>query len=177
MKSDRRFVICSRVSSLLLPLLLGPSLRAQTVDSGGPRASTKLIDQVFRLNNTTQPAEAKDLVVVLRNVLDARATINVLPDQEALVVNDTPDQLRLAQKVIDDIENGRFTSSAQPASAVFASGVQTTMHPDPYHTVEQTLYLPQTMGARDEDRIAPRYAREGTPPRRSTFSLRNTPSW
>ena len=146
----RKFDVRYALSRLLFPVLLVPSLRAQIAGSSVPAESTKLIDQVFPLKNTRQPAETKELIIVLRNVLDARATISLLAGQDAIVVNDTPDQLRLARKVIDDIESAQPSVPAQPASAAFATGKQTTMHPDLYHTAEQTLYLARTVGMQDE---------------------------
>ncbi len=153
MHCHRKFAVCHALSSLLVPILLASPIHAQNAGSSMAPESAKLRDQVFPLKNTAQPVETKELIIALRNVLDTRATVNVLADQNALVVNDTPDQLRLAQKVIDDIENAQPSIPAQPASATFGTGTQTTMRPDSDHTAEQTLYLPGTMTAPDENEL------------------------
>ena len=62
--------------------------------------------QVFYLGNATQPADLNDVQTALRNVL-IEAKLYGLPGQNAIVVRGTPDQLLLAEQLIDDFDKAR----------------------------------------------------------------------
>ena len=62
--------------------------------------------QVFYLGNATQPADLNDVQTALRNVL-IEAKLYGLPGQNAIVVRGTPDQLLLAEMLIDDFDKAR----------------------------------------------------------------------
>ena len=62
--------------------------------------------QVFYLANATQPTDLNDVQTALRNVL-IEAKLYGLPSQNAIVVRGTPDQLILAEQLIDDFDKAR----------------------------------------------------------------------
>ena len=62
--------------------------------------------QVFYLANATQQTDLNDVQTALRNVL-VEAKLYSLPSQDAIVVRGTPDQLLLAEQLIDDFDKAR----------------------------------------------------------------------
>jgi general secretion pathway protein D len=62
--------------------------------------------QVFYLANTTQQNDLNDVQTALRNVI-VDAKLYALPSQNAIVVRGTPDQLLLAEQLIDDFDKAR----------------------------------------------------------------------
>jgi general secretion pathway protein D len=62
--------------------------------------------QVFYLANATQQNDLNDVQTALRNVL-VEAKLYSLPSQNAIVVRGTPDQLILAEQLIDDFDKAR----------------------------------------------------------------------
>ncbi|WP_263357194.1 cohesin domain-containing protein [Acidicapsa ligni] len=64
--------------------------------------------QTFYLSNAWQPNDLNDVQTALRNVL-ASTTIKIfgVPSQNAIVVRATPDELMMAQKVINDLDKAR----------------------------------------------------------------------
>lgn len=62
--------------------------------------------QVFYLANATQQSDLNDVLTALRNVL-VEAKLYGLPSQDAIVVRGTPDQLLLAEQLIDDFDKPR----------------------------------------------------------------------
>jgi general secretion pathway protein D len=73
-------------------------------------AKRKEIEQnvikTFYLSNVSTATELQDLVNALRTVLEI-PRIQQLPSQNAIIIRGTPDQLALAQKMIDDIDKAR----------------------------------------------------------------------
>lgn len=62
--------------------------------------------KTFYLSNLSQPTELQDLVNAMRTVLEV-SRIQQLPSQGAIIVRGTPDQLALAQKLVDDIDRAK----------------------------------------------------------------------
>ena len=73
-------------------------------------AKRKEIEQsvirTFYLINLSQPNELQDLVNILRTLLDTQR-LQQFPSQQAIVVRGTPDQIALAEKLIDDLDKSR----------------------------------------------------------------------
>jgi general secretion pathway protein D len=63
--------------------------------------------QTFYLTNASQQADANEIVVGIRNLLDPSVKIYLVPSQDAIVMRATPDQLLLAQKLINDLDRAR----------------------------------------------------------------------
>src|SRR6202011_5329082 len=62
--------------------------------------------KTFYLSNLSQPTELQDVVNAIRAVLDVQRVQQLL-SQNALVVRGTPDQIALAQKLVDDLDKAR----------------------------------------------------------------------
>ncbi len=62
--------------------------------------------RTFYLENLSQPNELQDLVNILRTLLDTQR-LQQFPSQQAIVVRGTPDQIAMAEKLIDDLDKSR----------------------------------------------------------------------
>jgi len=62
--------------------------------------------RTFYLANLSQPNELQDLVNILRTLIDTQR-LQQFPSQQAIVVRGTPDQIALAEKLIDDLDKSR----------------------------------------------------------------------
>lgn len=62
--------------------------------------------KTFYLTNISSPTELQDLVNTLRTVLEIRL-MTPLPTQNAIVIRATPDQVALAEKLINDLDKAR----------------------------------------------------------------------
>ncbi len=62
--------------------------------------------QTFYLANTAQASDLNDIQTALRNLL-ANAKLYGVPSQNAIVMRATPDELLLAQKLINDLDKSR----------------------------------------------------------------------
>ena len=60
--------------------------------------------QTFYLTNASQQADANEVVVAIRNLLDPSVKIYLVPSQNAIVMRATPDELVFAQKVLNDLD-------------------------------------------------------------------------
>src|SRR6202166_1791030 len=62
--------------------------------------------KTFYLSNLSQPTELQDVVNAMRTILEV-SRMQQLPSQGAIVVRGTPDQLALAQKLVDDLDKAK----------------------------------------------------------------------
>jgi general secretion pathway protein D len=62
--------------------------------------------KTFYLSNISAPTELQDVVNAIRAVLDVQRVQQLL-SQNALVVRGTPDQIALAEKLVDDLDKAR----------------------------------------------------------------------
>src|ERR1700741_225860 len=62
--------------------------------------------KTFYLANLSQPTELQDVVNALRQILEI-SRIQPLPSQSAIVVRGTPDQLALAEKLVNDLDKSK----------------------------------------------------------------------
>src|SRR6201987_5505164 len=62
--------------------------------------------KTFYLTNLSQPTELQDVVNAIRAVLDVQRVQQLL-SQNALVVRGTPDQIALAEKLVEDLDKAR----------------------------------------------------------------------
>ncbi|GGA62339.1 hypothetical protein GCM10011507_12340 [Edaphobacter acidisoli] len=63
--------------------------------------------QTFYLTNASQQAEGNEIVTAIRNLLDPSTKIYLVPSQDAIVMRATPDQLLLAQKLLNDLDRAK----------------------------------------------------------------------
>jgi general secretion pathway protein D len=62
--------------------------------------------QTFYLTNASKEADVTDVSTAIRNVL-SNAKAYPVPSQNAIVIRGTPDELLLAQKLVDDLDKSR----------------------------------------------------------------------
>jgi len=62
--------------------------------------------KTFYLGNVSTPTDLQDIVNAIRTVLEV-PRIQQIPSQSAIVIKGTPDQLALAQKMVDDIDKSK----------------------------------------------------------------------
>jgi general secretion pathway protein D len=62
--------------------------------------------KTFYLSNLSQPTELQDVVNALRQILEI-ARIQPLPSEGAIVVRGNPDQIALAEKLVDDLDRAK----------------------------------------------------------------------
>lgn len=62
--------------------------------------------KTFYLANLSQPTELQDVTNTLRQILEI-ARIQPLPSESAIVVRGTPDQIALAEKLVDDLDKAK----------------------------------------------------------------------
>ncbi len=63
--------------------------------------------QTFYLTNVSQQNDANEVLVALRNLLDPSSKLFLVTSQNAIVVRATTDELRLAEKVVNDLDRQR----------------------------------------------------------------------
>lgn len=80
------------------------------VAANEPTKRTELEDlavQTFYLTNVSQPNDAQEILVALRNLLDPSIKLFLVASQNALIMRATTDQLMLAEKMINDLDRTR----------------------------------------------------------------------
>ncbi|NYF80833.1 cohesin domain-containing protein [Granulicella arctica] len=63
--------------------------------------------QTFYLTNASQAADATEILTAIRNLLDTGVKVYLVPSQNAIVMRATPDQLMLAQKLLNDLDRAK----------------------------------------------------------------------
>jgi len=63
--------------------------------------------QTFYLTNASQQADATEVLTAIRNLLPPDAKIYLVPSQNAIVMRATPDQLLVAQKLMNDLDRAK----------------------------------------------------------------------
>jgi type II secretory pathway component GspD/PulD (secretin) len=85
-----------------------PENAAVKQDNPGSRVDTRPL-QTFYLRNATQPNDANEITVAVRNLLSPQVKIYLVPSQNALIMRATPDELAQAQKIINDLDRPKKT--------------------------------------------------------------------
>jgi general secretion pathway protein D len=75
-------------------------------NTGKRRELEQSVIKTFYLGNVATPTDLQDVVNAIRTVLEV-TRIQQVPSQNAIVVRGTPDQLAMAQKMIDDIDKSK----------------------------------------------------------------------
>ena len=101
---------------LLAVALIGANASAQTAAATEvqkapdvARSNPEFVQKTFYLTNVSQQNEGNEIVNAVRNLLDPHARVFFVPNQNALVVSTTPDQLAVAQKLISDLDRPKKT--------------------------------------------------------------------
>ena len=102
--------------------LIGPGALGQTAgasspekegaaskqESAGARVDTRPFETIY-LKNVTQTNDANEIVIAVRNMVDPSVRIYLVPNQNAIVIRATPDQMAMAQKVISNLDRPKST--------------------------------------------------------------------
>jgi type II secretory pathway component GspD/PulD (secretin) len=106
----------------LASVLFGAGARGQTAggsssekegaaskqESAGARVDTRPFETIY-LKNVTQTTDANEIVTAVRNMVDPSVRIYLVPNQNAMVIRGTPDQIAMARKVISDLDRPKST--------------------------------------------------------------------
>jgi type II secretory pathway component GspD/PulD (secretin) len=65
--------------------------------------------KTFYLMHATQPNDANEVVIALRNLASPDVKIYLVPSQNAITMRATPEDMALAQKIINDLDRPRKT--------------------------------------------------------------------
>jgi general secretion pathway protein D len=114
--------------------------------------------QTFYLSNASQQADATEVLTAIRNLLDPSVKVYLVPSQNAIVMRATPDQLLLAQKLLNDLDR------AKPEVVVDVAVLEVSR--DKVRTLGITL--PQSIG------LTPQVANSTTTSTGSTASTATT---
>ncbi len=121
--------------------------------------------KTFYLSNTSQPNDDNEILAAIRNLLPPSAKVYLVPSQNALVMNVTPDQLLMAQKLISDLDRPRKTYrltytitemdgdkriGTQHYAMVVVSGQRTTLKQGSKIPIGTGTYNPKTSTAQTE---------------------------
>jgi type II secretory pathway component GspD/PulD (secretin) len=106
-------------------VLIGPGAWGQTGESASTStekgntasrqdvAASAKVDtrpfQTFYLTNAIQANDANEITVAVRNLLPPDVKVYLVPSQNALTVRGTPDELALAQKIVNDLDRPKKT--------------------------------------------------------------------
>jgi type II secretory pathway component GspD/PulD (secretin) len=103
-RGRRMMKFASGIFAMALVLALGGSSawgQAATADAGSDSYKT------FYLTNVNQASDVNEVVVALRNLLDPRDKIFLVPSQNAILVRASAEQLVFAQKLLKDIDRAK----------------------------------------------------------------------
>jgi hypothetical protein len=67
------------------------------------------VEHTFYLNNAVQQADANEIVTAMRNTLDPCDKIFLLASQNAIVMRASPENMALAQKLLNDLDRPKKT--------------------------------------------------------------------
>ncbi len=91
--------ICA--AAFLLTVCSSGLLNAQTE---GKAVKQSYSVHTFYLNNISQQSEGNEIVTAVRNILTPDAKVYFVPNQNALILSTTADQLEIAQKLLNDLD-------------------------------------------------------------------------
>jgi type II secretory pathway component GspD/PulD (secretin) len=108
----------SGIFVILALVLIGPKLWGQTGDNAASdkvrqdsfngKVDTRPYETIY-LKYATQPNDANEITVVIRNLIDPSAKVFIVPNQSAITMRGTTDELALAKKIIDDLDRPKKT--------------------------------------------------------------------
>src|SRR5262249_15059606 len=101
--------------------------------------------KTFYLSNISQPTELQDIVNTMRTILEINR-IQQLPSQQAIVVRGTPDQVALAEKLIDDIDKARSEVVVDVAVMQVKKDKLRTLGITPPQSLTVSYATPSTVG-------------------------------
>lgn len=101
-----RITLAKTIWIAIAALLMAPLPTWAQTEPPAPAAKPQTT-QTFYLKNGNDTTEANEIQTTLRNMLDVYSHIYYVPSHNAIVVRATPEQMALAQKLLDDLDRPR----------------------------------------------------------------------
>lgn len=118
---------------------VSPNTIIVSSDNGGKRKELEQnVMMTFYLHNAATPAELQQAASTLKGILDI-SRIQTTPEQRSLTIRATPDQLVLAQKLLQDIDKPRAEVMIEVAVLEVSRGRIQTLGVSPPTTVSGSL--------------------------------------
>jgi type II secretory pathway component GspD/PulD (secretin) len=107
-RGRRKMKLANGILGMALALTLGGlSAWAQPATAAAKSDSDSL--QTFYLANVTDTRDGNEIQTAVRNIMPPSAKVYFVPSQNAIIVRTSPDQLRLAQEIIKDLDRPKKT--------------------------------------------------------------------
>ena len=98
----------SRILGMAAALLLSGSCAwAQTAPTGDRPG--QWVTETYYFANVGQQQEMNELITAIRNLIDPNEKLSLVPSQNAIVMQGTPEHLALAKKVLSELDRPRKT--------------------------------------------------------------------
>lgn len=118
---------------------VSPNTIMVSSDNGGKRKELEQnVMMTFYLHNAATPAELQQAATTLKTILDI-SHIQTTPEQRSLTLRGTPDQMVLAQKLLQDIDKPRAEVMIEVAVLEVSRGKLQTLGISPPTSVTATL--------------------------------------
>ncbi len=118
---------------------VSPNTIIVSSDNGGKRKELEQnVMMTFYLKNAATPAELQQAASTLKGILDI-SRIQTTPEQRSLTIRGTPDQIVLAQKLLQDIDKPRAEVMIEIAVLEVSRGKILTLGVNPPTTVSAAL--------------------------------------
>src|SRR6266478_5591722 len=118
---------------------VSPNTIMVSSDNGGKRKELEQnVMMTFYLKNAATPAELQQAASTLKGILDI-SRIQTTPEQRSLTIRGTPDQIVLAQKLLQDIDKPRAEVMIEIAVLEVSRGKILTLGVNPPTTVSAAL--------------------------------------
>ena len=118
---------------------VSPNTIMVSSDNGGKRKELEQnVMMTFYLKNAATPAELQQAASTLKGILDI-SRIQTTPEQRSLTIRGTPDQIVLAQKLLQDIDKPRAEVMIEIAVLEVSRGKILTLGVNPPTTVKAAL--------------------------------------
>lgn len=90
-------------------LTVAMAVAAPSVWAQSPDNSSGTSVQTFYLANVSQQNDANEVLTAMRNLLEPRDKVYYVPSQNAILVSASPEQLKLARRLLDDLDRPKKT--------------------------------------------------------------------
>jgi general secretion pathway protein D len=118
---------------------VSPNTIMVSSDNGGKRKELEQnVMMTFYLHNAATPAELQQAASTLKSILDI-SRIQTTPEQRSLTIRGTPDQIVLAQKLLQDIDKPRAEVMIEVAVLEVSRGKIQTLGVNPPTSVTASL--------------------------------------
>ena len=97
------------VCGLMVCLALGGASAWGQAAADASKPVPELSVRTFYLTNISQKTDADEIVTALRNLLDPKDKVYWVPSQNAIVLQGSAEQLKLAQKLLGDLDRPKKT--------------------------------------------------------------------